>query len=437
MLRKRLQLSLLHLAVAMTLVPINSTLNRVMIKELALSATLVAVLASFPYIFSPIQVWIGSFSDRHPILGWRRSPYILFGLLLCVLGVVIAPWVVFLMPQNYALGLILSLATFGAWGMGFNFASVSYLALASELSGEKKRTGTVSLMWFIMILGIIVTAASLSGMLREYSPALLRQAFEIVGAAALGLGLIGLIGLEPRTTGHSATASLPRRSSWTEMLAAVTASPETRRFFIYLILLLAAILGQDVLLEPYAAEAFQLTVQATTRITSIWGGCVLAALLFAGVLERWFNKRAIAQASAWTALTGFLIIAAGGILGLKQVFYGGVMLLGFGTGLSTVANLSLMLDMTTDRVGLFIGAWGVADALARLTGTLMSGVVRDSVTLLAGGKITGYVTVFFLEAGMLLVSIYLLRRIDVNRFQQQNQRYSLADRAAWMNDAGS
>ena len=69
MLVKRIQLGLIHAAVAMTLVPINSTLNRVMIKELALSATLVAALASLPYLFSPIQVAIGSFSDRHPLFG--------------------------------------------------------------------------------------------------------------------------------------------------------------------------------------------------------------------------------------------------------------------------------------------------------------------------------------------------------------------------------
>ena len=58
---KRIQLGLIHLAVAMTLVPINSTLNRVMIKELAFSASMVAVLASLPYLLSPIQVFIGSF----------------------------------------------------------------------------------------------------------------------------------------------------------------------------------------------------------------------------------------------------------------------------------------------------------------------------------------------------------------------------------------
>ena len=66
MLIKRLQLALIHTAVAMTLVPINSTLNRVMIFDLNISKTLFTLLAIFPYLLSPIQVDIGSFSDRHP-----------------------------------------------------------------------------------------------------------------------------------------------------------------------------------------------------------------------------------------------------------------------------------------------------------------------------------------------------------------------------------
>src|SRR3970040_308469 len=100
MLIKRIQLGLIPVAVAMTLVPINSTLNRVMIKELSISATLVAILASLPFLFAPIQVAIGSYSDRHPFFGLRRTPYILVGLVLCVLGVVVSPQVVFLMAEN-------------------------------------------------------------------------------------------------------------------------------------------------------------------------------------------------------------------------------------------------------------------------------------------------------------------------------------------------
>src|SRR4030066_952338 len=100
---KRLQLGLIHVAVAMTLVPINSTLNRVMIKELAISATVVAILASLPYLFSPIQVAIGAYSDRHPIFGLRRTPYILAGLILCVIGVIVSPQGAVLMADNFTL----------------------------------------------------------------------------------------------------------------------------------------------------------------------------------------------------------------------------------------------------------------------------------------------------------------------------------------------
>jgi len=432
MFRKRMQLALIHVAVAMALVPINSTLNRVMIKELAISATLVAILASLPYLFSPLQVVIGSYSDRHPLFGYRRTPYIAAGLLLCVLGVVVAPHVVYLLPENRALGLLLSALAFGAWGMGFNLASVSYLSLASEISGEKGRSRTVSVMWFVMIIGIIFTAATLSRLLETYTPATLQFAFEVVGLAALGLGAIGLFGLEERHKVNAAAPSMPVRQDWQVLLKGVLGNPAARHFFFYLIILLAAILGQDVLLEPYAGEAFGLPVSMTTRITSIWGVCVLVTLLVASWLERRMDKRSVARIGAWMGAAGFALIAGSGLLHSSSVFFAGVVLLGLGTGLSTVSNLSLMLDMTTSRVGLYIGAWGLADALARLVGTVMSGVVRDVVAHLST-SLWGYITVFSIQAGLLVLSIVMLNRIDVQHFRRQSQ-LSVSERAALMNE---
>ena len=423
---KRMQLAMIHMAVAMTLVPINSTLNRVMIKELAISATLVAVLASLPYLFSPLQVVIGSYSDRHPVFGFRRTPYIALGLLLCALGVMLAPQAVFLLPTNPVAGLLLSVLTFGAWGMGFNVASVSYLSLASEISGEKGRSRTVSVMWFVMIVGIILTAATLSRLLATYNPQTLKTAFEIIGLASLVVGLPSLIRLEPRQSAPLVTA---QRTGWQTLVRGVLSNPPARHFFFYMIILLAAILGQDVLLEPYAGQAFGLPVSATTRITSIWGGCVLVTLLVAGWLERRMDKRTVARMGAWLAIGGFIAIAAAGLAAQKSVFYSGVVLLGLGTGLSTVSNLSLMLDMTTAQVGLYIGAWGMADALARLLGSVLSGVVRDVIAQFTHNPLTGYMTVFVLEAVLLVISLVMLGRIDVQHFRQQSQ-LSLTERAA-------
>ena len=427
---KRLQLGLIHVAVAMTLVPINSTLNRVMIKELALSATLVAILASLPYLFAPMQVAIGSYSDRHPIFGFRRTPYILAGLILCVIGVIVSPQVAFLMAENLPLGLLVGVFAFGIWGMGYNLSAVSYLSLASELSGENERGKTIATMWFMMIVSIIVTAIGLSRMVDPYTPEALIRAFGYVAASALTLGLLGLIRLEPR----SSSLNLSPRSenySFKQMSAVIVANPTARIFFIYLLLLLAAILGQDVLLEPFGAEAFNMSVTQTTRITSIWGTFVLIAILIAGLLEGRVAKKIVAQFGNIGALAGFVVIVASGVTRSTSIFYSGVTLLGLGTGLSTVANLSLMFDFTMPgMVGLYIGAWGFSNALSRLTGSILGGVVRDVMNQATGQALSGYLVVFIIEALMLLVAAIMLTRIDIQKFQKGVEEPSFVEKVA-------
>ena len=430
MLRKRLQLGLIHVAVAMTLVPINSTLNLVMIKELAISATLVALLASLPYLFSPIQVAIGSYSDRHPIFGLRRTPYILAGLILCVLGVIVSPQVAFLMAENLGLGILVGLLAFGAWGMGYNLSSVSYLSLASEISGEEGRGKTIATMWFMMIVSIIGTAIGISRMVDPYTPAAMMRAFEVVGASALILGLLGLLRLEPRTIAGTVQA---RTEAYTlkQMMYAIFDNPVAKTFFVYLLLLLAALLGQDVLLEPFGAEAFGMTVTETTRITSLWGTFVLVAIIIAGLLEGRVHKRLVAQIGNLVALAGFIVIVLSGFFTSTGIFYSGVTLLGIGTGLSTVANLSLMFDLTVvGNVGLYIGAWGFSNAMSRLTGSLLGGIVRDGVTQVTGLALSGYMVVFGIEAVMLASAALMLARIDVSAFKRRAAEPSLVEKVA-------
>jgi BCD family chlorophyll transporter-like MFS transporter len=178
-------------------------------------------------------------------------------------------------------------------------------------------------------------------------------------------------------------------------------------------------------------------VTQTTRITSIWGTTFLVGLVVAGLLEGRVNKRTVAQVGGWGALAGFALIVASGPVLNQGLFYLGVVILGCGTGLSTVSNLSLMLDMTTaDKVGLFIGVWGMANAISRLLGSVMGGAVRDLVTRISGDAITGYITVFALMAGMMLASLVMLRSIDVRAFRKQvEEQPSLVERAAIAGDA--
>jgi MFS transporter, BCD family, chlorophyll transporter len=376
-----------------------------------------------------MQVAIGAYSDRHPILGFRRTPYIFAGLILCVAGVMLAPHVAFLIAKDWWTGILAAGLAFGAWGMGYNLASVSYLSLASELSGDKYRGRTIATMWFMMIVGIIFTAILISRFVEPYTPEALIEAVSAVGVVALFLGLLGLFRLEPR---HEELKASTENQTLRAMTSAILGNKQARIFFIYLLLLLAAILGQDVLLEPFGAEAFGLTVQQTTRITSIWGVCVLIAILIAAYLERRnVSRKLVAQTGNVGALLGFIFILGSGLVESVSIFYSGIILLGAGTGLSTVANLSLMFDLTVPgQVGLFIGAWGVSNALSRMTGTILGGVVRDIATAITQNAILGYAIVFAIEAAFLIIAIYLLTRINIVEFQRKAQAPSVVERAA-------
>ncbi len=431
MLIKRLQLAFIHTAVAITLVPINSTLNRVMIFDLGFSKTLFTLLAIFPYLLAPIQVAIGSFSDRNPIFGYRRTPYIFAGLLLCVIGVAVAPQVAILIRDDFTLGIIVGILAFGAWGMGYNLSAVSYFSLATEVSGQKGRGATIATMFFVMVIGLIATGITLSRMVPTYTPEALTRAFTLVAASALTLGLLGLFKLEksadlsPHTEPHTENYTLK------EIVSAIKENRVAKIFFVYLLLLLAAILGQDVLLEPFGAQAFGMTLEQTSRIVSISSTFTLVAFIVAGFMEGRVNKKVIAQIGNLGALAGFLIVIASGLMASVSLFYIGITLLGFGTGISTVANLALMFELTVpEKVGLYIGAWGFSNGLSRLTGLLMAGVVADVATRITGQALSGYLVVFGIEATMLLVAAIMLSRIDVGAFKKQAHDPSFVDTVA-------
>ncbi|ABU57636.1 BCD family MFS transporter [Roseiflexus castenholzii] len=429
---KNIRLGLLHVAIAMTFVLINSVLNRIMIHDLGILASVVAVLVVLPYILSPAQVWIGQYSDTHPMFGYRRTPYIALGTLLALAGAALAPHAALALVRDPLIGVPLAILLFGMWGVGYNLAVVAYLALASDMSTEQQRSRTVAIMWFMMIASVIVTAIVVGRALEPYSEERLFTVFLETGGVALALALVGLIGLEPR---REPIAVQQSRAGQVAAIRAVLDNPQARIFFVYLIMMLAAILGQDVLLEPFGAQAFGMNVKETTQLTAMWGGATLSALLLYGaVLSRWMSKKRGAMIGGSIAATGFLLIALSGMLAIEAMFLPGIVLLGFGTGIATTTNLALMLDMTTaEQVGLFIGAWGVADALARGVGTLLGGVMRDVIAHMSGSAVSGYVSVFLIEALLLGISLVLLQRIDVTAFRSRQP--SLTELVALSGDA--
>ena len=431
---KNIRLGFLHIAVAITFVAINGVLNRIMIHDLGILSTVVAGLVVLPYVLSPAQVWMGQYSDTHPLWGSRRTPYMLFRILLCVGGMVLTPFAALLLAKTFLVGLVVGIVAFGLWGIGYNMAVVSYLSLASDLSTEAQRSRTIAIMWFMMITSIIISAITIGRALEPYSEAQLLRVFLLTGGVALLVAILGLIGLEPYNVTQPG-AHMQSRTSQRLAIQAVLDNPQARLFFIYFILLMVAILGQDVLLEPFGAHAFGMSVEETTQLTALWGSTTLIALLVYGVgLSRWISKKQGATLGGIIAMIGLFLIAASGLWQMATVFRPGIAILGFGTGIATATNLGLMLDMTTtEQAGLYIGAWGVADAIARGIGMLLGGIVRDMITWTTGNVGLGYVTVFFIEAIFLLLSLALLAQIDAVRFRSRQP--TLMELAALSSDA--
>jgi len=418
--RKVLQYTLVHVGVAITAVPINSTLNRIMITDLNLPALLVGVLVALPYLLSPLQVAAGAWADHHTLWGRHRSPWILIGGLMAAFGSYLSAHAVVLMGENFALGLAAAVLTFGAWGVGVNIASVSYLSLLSEQSegGGPWRSRAVSVMWTTMIVGTIFTSLAISALLEPYSTDALYTAFGFVWLAASAFVLFGAAGIEPASPANAALHS--RAESPRDAVRALAGNPTAQRFFVYLTLVLISIHAQDVLLEPFGGDVLGMPIAATARLTSIWGLGFFITMLGGLWLVRRAGKKTAANIGAMVAALGFALIILSGVVHSVSLLWGAVFVLGLGGGLMTVSNLSFMLDMTiVQAAGLYMGAWGVANFAGQAVGNIASGLTRDVSFRLTGSQIVGYSTVFALEIVGLLAAVLLFRGITVETFRRQ------------------
>ena len=416
-----MQLALVHVGVSITVVPVTSTLNRILIADMKLPATLVGLLVALPYLLSPLQVLVGHWTDRHLLWGRRRSPWMVIGGLTAAFGGYLTAHAALAFGDNFWLGLTASLIVFSIWGIGVNVASVSYLSLLGELCTTHAawRSRAVSLMWMAMILSTIGTSVFLSMALAPYSDSALITALGAVWMVASLLILIGSANIEPAVTRNADPAR--GRSAETPLAAyrMLSTNPTARRFFLYLLLILVSIHAQDVLLEPFGAEALRLSIAATSRLTSLWGVGVFMTLLAGLPIVRRFGEKRSANVGAAVVALAFLVIILSGLGQLPRLFVAAVLLLGLGAGLMTVGNLSFMLEMTVPAAaGLYMGAWGVANFAGQALGNIASGLLRDLFFYLTGSSMAGYVTVFGLEIVGLLVAIRIFRDVSVADFQR-------------------
>ncbi len=73
------RLGLFQMGLSMMSILTLGVLNRVMIQEIAIPATIVALILALPAFVSPTRIWFGQISDSKTIWGYHRTAYVWVG----------------------------------------------------------------------------------------------------------------------------------------------------------------------------------------------------------------------------------------------------------------------------------------------------------------------------------------------------------------------
>lgn len=422
-LSRLLRLSLFQVSVGMAAVLLVGTLNRVMIVELGVPASLVGIMVALPVLFAPFRALIGFRSDTHRSeLGWRRVPFIWQGTLIQFGGLAIMPFALLVLSgQGQAanapawLGPLAAGAAFLLTGAGLHMTQTVGLALATDLAPMESKPKVVGLMYVMLLFGMIVSALVFGAMLVEFTPGRLVQVIQASALATMVLNVVSLWKQEARRPLRY--QKLPEREpTFQESWAQFAAGEHSLRRLVAVGLGTMAFGMADILLEPYGGQVLQLTVGSTTKLTAAFAlGSLVGFALASRVLTRGVDPVRLAGLGAAIGVPGFAAVICAAPLGSPPLFVLGTVAIGFGAGLFGHGTLTATMNLAPPhQVGLALGAWGAIQATAAGIGVALSGVLRDLVNALAAGAslpfglpvaASGYTVVYLIEAALLLATL--------------------------------
>ncbi|UVO50826.1 BCD family MFS transporter [Sphingomonas sp. SUN019] len=442
-LARLLRLSLFQVSVGMAAVLLTGTLNRVMIVELGMSASIVAAMVSLPLLFAPLRALVGHRSDHHrSLLGWKRVPYIWFGTLMQFGGLALLPFALLVMSgggQGPAIGGQIGAAfAFLLIGAGMHTTQTAGLALATDLAPEASRPRVVALLYVMLLLGMMVSALVIGRLLTDFTPTKLVRIVQGAAVVTMVLNLTALWKQEARN--RAATDPQAPRPAFAAMWRQFVAQPRTMRLLVAVGLGAAAFSMQDVLLEPYGGQVLGLSVGATTRLTALWAAGMLAGFaLAARQLGAGDDPHRLAGFGGVVGIAAFLCVIFAAPFTAPGLLSVGALLIGFGAGLFSVGTLTAAMNIADEgRTGLALGAWGAVQATCAGAAIAVGAVVRDLVSAAAVARdlgptlaapATGYALVYLVEIALLLGTIVALGPLVRGRAHEINQpaRFGLSE----------
>lgn len=418
-LSRLLRLSLFQISVGMALVLLVGTLNRVMIVELSVPATIVAGMLALPLVFAPFRTLIGYKSDTHvSALGLRRVPYIWKGTLYQFGGFAVMPFALLVLSgygESYDtplwIGHSAAALAFLLVGAGVHIVQTVGLALATDLVKEDDQPKVVGLMYVMLLVGMVVSALIYGALLENYTPGRLIQVIQGTAVVTAALNLIAMWKQEARDRNRAqqmrAAKPVAFRVAWQDLVA----RPGMMRLMIIIGLGTFGYGMADVLLEPYGGQALGLSVAQTTKLTALLAlGTLIGFAIASSVLTKGGSARKLTWIGAAIGIPGFVLIIAAslglGILG----FLMGTFATGLGAGLFGHATLTAtMRAAPREQIGLALGTWGAVQATCAGIGVALAGVVRDIIVGISdpsgASAATPYMVVFMIEIAFLSLAV--------------------------------
>jgi BCD family chlorophyll transporter-like MFS transporter len=416
------RLGLVQTALGAIVVLTTSTLNRVMVVELALPALVPGALVALHHVLQMLRPRLGHGSD----VGGRRTPWIVGGMAVLSLGGIAAALATAWMEVDLAAGIALAVAAFVMIGLGVGAAGTTLLALLAKRVAPGRRAAAATVVWVMMIVGFIVTAGLAGHFLDPFSSARLVAVATVVCVLAFLLALLSVRNVEGSAAPAFAApqesdAMPPPNTDFRAAIREVWSEPQARRFTIFVFVSMLAYSAQDLILEPFAGLVFGLTPGESTRLSGVQNGGVLAGMLLVGLCATALGGRRIGSLRAWTiggcvasalALAG---LAIAGFVGPDWPLRPSVFLLGVANGAFAVAAIGSMMALAgagrAGTEGIRMGLWGGAQAIAFAVGGLVGTGAVDLARALLDTNVGAYSIVFAAEALVFLVAAQLAARV--------------------------
>ncbi|AFY38252.1 PUCC protein [[Leptolyngbya] sp. PCC 7376] len=462
-----MRLGLFNMGLGLMAVLTLAVLNRVMISELDIPATVTAGALAVPQFMAPARVFFGQLSDSKKIFGLHRSGYVWIGTILFGSAVFLAVQIVWKLAAivqanggwiwtgettlwTIALGSVL-----GFYGLALSSSSTPFTALLVDISEEKTRSKIVAVVWSMLLVGVVIggisgsiflskvqqsgviLGANVGSMISQGEKLLntpldslrapINSLFIIAPAIAFSLGLLGTIGVERKYSRFRQKQSVKQRDdqiTFAESLKIVTTSRQTAIFFTFLVIFTISLFMQEAVLEPYGGEVFGMSIGESTLLNSYWGMGVLAGYSATGffVVPKLGKKNTARLGCVLTAACFGLMILAG-VTQQPNILKYALVLFGAATGIGTIGAISLMLDLTAaETAGTFIGTWALAQAMSRAIATLLGGVVLDIGRAIFEVPLLAYSSVFALQAIGMTCAVLVLNRVNVREFKENTKQ---------------